>query len=201
MFCRDVYFRAGLTMPSSGWVIDLGANCGLFSIWAAINGAQVVAVEAQQGFADEILRLAAHNEVSTRVHVKTAIASGVAASGTGIGVLGDDQRWSTSSHAARARPDDVSIPELMSEYQIPKIDLLKMDIEGGEFAVLEENEDLSWLNQVDTIVLEVHSDFGNSAALIGRLRRHGFTVDLRDNDGRRLNPSSDFPDYAYCWRL
>jgi len=49
MYCRGVYLRSGLTMPSTGLVIDLGANQGLFAVWAALTGAQVVAVEAQQG--------------------------------------------------------------------------------------------------------------------------------------------------------
>ena len=40
MYCRNVYLRTGLTMPATGWVIDLGANRGLFSVWAAVTGAQ-----------------------------------------------------------------------------------------------------------------------------------------------------------------
>ena len=37
MYCRNVYLRTGLVMPDDGWVIDLGANRGLFSVWAAPN--------------------------------------------------------------------------------------------------------------------------------------------------------------------
>ena len=49
MYCRNVYLRTGLTMPVSGWVIDLGANNGLVLVWAAITEAQVVAVKAPPG--------------------------------------------------------------------------------------------------------------------------------------------------------
>src|SRR5487761_1479777 len=77
MYCRNVYLRTGLVMPRAGWVVDLGANHGLFSVWAAMAGAQVVAVEAQQGFAPIIGGLAAHNGVAARVRVETAIAGGV----------------------------------------------------------------------------------------------------------------------------
>ena len=200
MFCRDVYLRAWLIMPSSGWVIDLGANCGLFSVWAACNGAEVVAVEAQHGFADEIRGLAARNGVSGRVHTEVAMASGMIASGAAVGVLADDHRWSASSHGAASRPADVSLPQLISAYQIGRVGLLKMDIEGGEFAVLAEDEDLGWLDAVDQIALEVHRGFGDVSALISRLRRHGFMVDLRDNDGGRIADASEHPDYAYCRR-
>ena len=200
MFCRDVYLRAGLIMPSSGWVIDLGANCGLFSVWAACNGAEVVAVEAQHGFADEIRGLAACNGVSDRVHTEVAMASGMIASGAAVGVLADDHRWSASSHGGVTRPADVSIPQLMSAYQIGRVGLLKMDIEGGEFAVLAEDEDLGWLDAVDQIALEVHAGFGDVSAMVSRLRRHGFTVDLCNNDGGRITDSTEHPDYAYCRR-
>ena len=135
MYCRNVYLRTGLVMPRAGWVIDLGANHGLFSVWAAMAGAEAVAVEAQQGFASVIRSLATHNGVETRVHVKTAVAGGVTAPGATVGVLADDHRWATTSHGAAQRPPGVSVPEIMSDYRIDRIGLLKVDIEGGEFAV------------------------------------------------------------------
>ena len=38
------------------------------------------------------------------------------------------------------RPADASIPRLMSDYRIDRLGLLKVDIEGGEFAVLSVDE-------------------------------------------------------------
>jgi hypothetical protein len=88
----------------------------------------------------------------------------------------------------------------MARYRIGQVSLLKVDIEGGEFALLSGNEDLSWLHRVDQIVLEVHRDYGDEAALIGRLQRAGFSVDLRDNHGQRTSATSGAVDYAYCNR-
>jgi FkbM family methyltransferase len=201
MYCRNVYLRTGLTMPTEGWVVDLGANNGLFAVWAAVTGAQVIAVEAQHDFAEKIRRLAKYNNVADRIAVEIALASGVASSGARVGVVADDLRWAATSHGAAARPVDVSMPELMSTYQIDRVGLLKVDIEGGEFAVLADTEDLSWLQGVDQLALEVHRGFGDTAALIERLRRHGFAIDLRDNDGGHTASASDHPDYAYCRRL
>jgi FkbM family methyltransferase len=199
MYCRNVYLRTGLAMPAHGWVIDLGANQGLFSVWAALSGASVVAVEAQQGFAKEINDLAAHNGVTQRVHVETAMASGVTVSGSQLGVVADDHRWATTSHGAPTRPADLSLPDLMSAYRIDRVGLLKSDIEGGEFAVFADSN-LSWLEKVDQLALEVHPIFGDAAALVSRLEDHGFTVDLRDNDGGRVPSDSDRLEYAYCRR-
>jgi FkbM family methyltransferase len=200
MYCRNVYLRTGFVMPRTGWVLDLGANCGLFSVWAALAGAQSVAVEAQQGFEPEIRCLAEHNGVSDRVHVKIALADGTVAVGATAGVLADDLRWAATSHGARQRPAGVSVPQLMSAHRIDRIRLLKVDIEGGEFAVFASGEDLRWLDQVERVVMEVHGDFGDAAALVGRLRQHGFAVDLRDNAGTRVSATSSRLDYAYFRR-
>jgi FkbM family methyltransferase len=200
MYCRNVYLRTGLSMPADGWVIDLGANRGLFSVWAAVTGAQVVAVEAQRDFAPLIQALAVHNDVQNRVHVEVGMASGVTHSGSAVGLLADDEVWASASHGAPARPRDLSVPELMARYWIDQIALLKVDIEGGEFALLAAGDDLSWLEQVNQIALEVHPDHGSPADLAESLRRHGFTVDLRDNDGLPAPADSTDVSYAYGWR-
>jgi FkbM family methyltransferase len=200
MYCRNVYLRTGLVMPQAGWVVDLGANHGLFSVWAAVAGAEVVAVEAQQGFAPVIRTLAAHNGVETRVHVKSALAGGATTSGAPAGYLGDDRRWANTSHGAPQRPAGVSVPEIMSEYGIDRIGLLKVDIEGGEFSVFGTGEDLRWLERVDQVVLEVHPDWGDAVGLIGRFQQYGYRVDLRDSDGIPVSARTGRVDYAYCRR-
>jgi FkbM family methyltransferase len=200
MYCRNVYLRTGFVMPHTGWVLDLGANLGLFSVWAALAGAQVVAVEAQQGFAPEIRRLAVHNGVGPQVNVEIALVGGTVTAGAAVGVVADDQRWAATSHGAPQRPAGVAVPQLMSAYQIGRIGLLKVDIEGGEFAVFGSDEDLRWLDQVDQVVMEVHPSFGDTAALIGRLRQYGFAIDLRDNAGTRVSATSGRLEYAYCRR-
>jgi FkbM family methyltransferase len=200
MYCRNVYLRHGMTMPTSGWVVDLGANQGLFSVWAALTGARVVAVDAQQGYAAEIRRLAAHNGVADRVHVEIAVAGGVTPAGSSAGMVADDEVWSATSHGSPTRPASMSVPQLMSAYLISRIGLLKADIEGGEFGLLAAGEDLSWLRLVDQFVLEVHPRFGDVAALARRLRRHGFVINLCDNDHREVAATSDRVNYAYCRR-
>jgi FkbM family methyltransferase len=200
MYCRNVYLRTGLIMPRSGWVIDLGANHGLFSVWAAVSGAQVVAVEAQQAFAPVIKDLAAHNGVTSRVHVEVALAGGAATPDATAGDLADDELWAATSHGAARRPATISVPGIMASYLIDRIDLLKVDIEGGEFAVFDEGEDLRWLERVDQMVMEVHPQWGDAVGLVDRLRRHGFSVEIRDNAGDRVSAGEKHFDYAYLRR-
>jgi FkbM family methyltransferase len=200
MYCRNVYLRTGLVMPSDGWVLDLGANCGLFSVWAAATGAQVVAVEAQQGFSSLISRLATYNGVSERVHVVNAFASGTKVSGKTVGSLADDAHWVGASHSTGDRPTDISVADIISSYHIDRVGLIKMDIEGGEFAVLAQDENLSWLEIVEQITLEVHSNFGDVPSLVRLLSSHGFLISSHDNDGIQVRPESPTVNYVYCAR-
>jgi FkbM family methyltransferase len=197
MYCRDVYLRTGLVMPRQGWVVDLGANRGLFSVWAARNGASALAVEAQGGFAREIRQLAAYNGVGGRVHVATVIAGGAVTPGSAAGLLADERVRAAVSHGA----PDKSIPALLAEYGIDRVGLMKMDIEGGEFAVLSAAEDLAWLSRVDQLAIELHGDHGDVAGLAGRLAERGFTRDIRDDGGRRVDPGSAAAAYGYFRRL
>lgn len=198
MYCRNVYLRTGLTIPADGWVVDLGANHGLFAVWAAVSGARVVAVEAQQGFAAEIRALAVSNGVADRVHVEAKLAGGTDAAL--IGEIADERTWAAASHAGVTRPANVSAPTLMSTYGMDRIGLLKMDIEGGEFAVLGTGENLDWLTRVDQLALEIHPQFGDAGALVERIRSHGFAADLRDNEGHPVAGTSPLLSYAYCRR-
>ena len=187
-------------MPRTGWVLDLGANRGLFAVWAALAGAQAVAVDSQQGFGSEIKRLAAHNGVGERVHVEIAVSRRRRQGGSDRGVVADDQRWATTSHGAPEWPPGVSVPQAMAAYQIGRIGLMKIDIEGGEFAVFGAGEDLGWLDQVGQEVMEVHPEWGDAAALVDRLARRGFTVTLRDNEGTSVCATSSRLEYAYLSR-
>jgi hypothetical protein len=116
-------------------------------------------------------------------------------------VLADDHQWAAASHGAAQRPVGVSLPEIMSDYRIDRIGLLKVDIEGGEFAVFGDDEDLRWLERVDQVAMEVHPAWGDAASLIDRLRQQGYSVDLRDNAGMPVTVQTGRVDYAYCRRL
>ena len=131
MYCRDMCLRTGLVMPRAGWVIDLGANRGLFSVWAALAGAHVVAVEAQLGFAPVIRGLAAHNGVANRVHVEIAVAGGARVPGATEGLSPMTTAGRRPRMARRSDPLACPMPEIMSDYRIDRIGMLKADIRAA----------------------------------------------------------------------
>lgn len=49
----------------------------------------------------------------------------------------------------------ISIMSLIEQYSIPRIDFLKMDIEGAEENIFSSNPEL-WLQYVDMLIIEIH---------------------------------------------
>ena len=56
------------------------------------------------------------------------------------------------------------------------VHLLKMDIEGSEFGLFEDNPD--WLNKILHIAMEVHPEFGDVSSLCEQIKRAGFRCKL-----------------------
>ena len=50
-----------------------------------------------------------------------------------------------------------SLPGLIRQFSIPRINILKMDIEGAEEAVFLSAPE-AWLNRVDLLIMEIHGD-------------------------------------------
>jgi FkbM family methyltransferase len=172
-------------------VVDLGANQGLFSLLAAHIAEKVIAVEAQSGMHEQYLgpRLAhCHN-----VH----LIHGLIAARTGV--FARREARSVASHWD-VEPQELTFSELMRQSQIDRVDFLKCDIEGSEFALFEEGDD--WLASIRRIALEFHCEFGDVASLAARLRQFGFQVRLRDSNLLPIEAASNgtATGYLYAWR-
>lgn len=67
-----------------------------------------------------------------------------------------------------------TIPSLMVRYSIPRIDILKMDIEGAEEAIFLSKPE-NWLSRIELLIIEIHGPHIES--LISRvLNENGFSM-------------------------
>lgn len=180
---RELYVRK-LYLPSPEFriragdrVVDLGSNAGLFSIFAAASGARVVAVDAQSGFAAAVDENARRNRCRDRITFEAAMVG----SGGAFSAPEDALR---GSHG-EVVPAVMTMDELMTRHALDRIDFLKCDIEGAEFALFREPA--PWLDRVERIAMEVHPEFGDVAAVASLLRARGFRVQVTDD---KLRPSS-----------
>lgn len=68
----------------------------------------------------------------------------------------------------------VSLPSLIRQFDIPRLDILKMDIEGAEEALFVKNPEV-WLDRVNWLIIEIHSE--SILDVISRvLKEHGFSM-------------------------
>lgn len=175
MYCRRVYFvRDGFGVSDGDTVVDLGANIGLFTTLAAVAGARTIAVEAQSGFLSAIQANLRRNNAEDRAEVVHALV------GARTGVLSSDANRG-SSREWGDEPERIGMPELLARCGVTTVDLLKVDIEGSEFDLFQED---SFLDGVRRIAMEVHPPHGDVAALKQRVEGHGFDVILLDSEGR-----------------
>jgi FkbM family methyltransferase len=136
---RRGYARHGFTpSPGERW-LDLGANVGAFTVWAAMHGADVIAFEPEPGCLGMAARNVRLNAVEHRVHL------------VGAAVWPDDSRTEMSMSVNGAQ-GNVWRSSLLKRWRggtdilVPVVDVrpfwlpgtcVKMDIEGAEMPILE----------------------------------------------------------------
>lgn len=135
-----------------GTVVDLGANIGMFGAFASSRWpkAQIVAFEPDPGNASIHERLIAANDLSDRWQLVRAAA------GNHDGYISFVAGLNATSHAANASSGEptVEVPIVDALPRIQGVDLLKMDIEGGEWSILTDQRFREAPPQV--VVLEYH---------------------------------------------
>jgi FkbM family methyltransferase len=89
-----------------------------------------------------------------------------------------------------------TVEEVMDAHHLDRIDFLKMDIEGAEFRIFRDSA--HWLERVDNLAMEVHSDAGDPTEIVDRLRAAGFKVKWLSDSGYAT--SSRDAGYIYASR-
>jgi FkbM family methyltransferase len=130
-------------------VLDLGANIGLFGVWVLdqFPDAQITSVEPDP---DNARVLAATIGVNPRNAWKLIEA----AAGTDVGTVRFVASGHTTSHVAQRGEKGTDVPAVDALELAAEADLLKVDIEGGEWALLDDSR-LRSLGAV-AVVLEYH---------------------------------------------
>lgn len=143
-------------------IVDLGANRGLFTVAASKVADKVISVECDvKEMPDKYKQVMQMNDVSN-----TYLLSKFASNFT------DDK--------------NISLNEIVKEFNLDEISFLKMDIEGSEKELFAEN--LEWLNITKEIAMEVHPCFGVDVhAIIELLNNQGFSTLLFDLDLRKVD--------------
>jgi FkbM family methyltransferase len=78
----------------------------------------------------------------------------------------------------KIRVASISFSDLCHSFHLSSVDLLKMDIEGGEYAVFEKMTSADF-EKIQAIILEYHSTkLKNYTIIEKKLRENGFGVEI-----------------------
>lgn len=176
---REVWMDGAYRLPFAmqpSVVVDLGSNIGLASAWfyQQFNCEQIIAVEAN-----------AANAALTRMNFESNHIPGEVLEAA-IGPEDGEAQFESfdESNVGRiagggASANTVTVKMISMESvlrmlpEAKRIDLVKMDIEGGEALLFSRNT--SWLDRVDAIIAELHPDLVDCAPLTAVIEAAGFT--------------------------
>jgi FkbM family methyltransferase len=166
--------------PETKLIVDAGANTGFATNYyaATFPNARVVAIEPEAGNV-KILKNNCEGLPNVTIY-ETALwpTSGrIELTDPGFGSWAYSVKDERSS-VGIGSVETSTIDEILQQHG-GHIDILKLDIEGAEFDLMKSNP--SWLNRVDTIVVELHDRFrpGCAQMFYGALAGRPFNQEIR----------------------
>lgn len=159
-------------------IIDAGGNIGLSSLKFAKNfpNARIIALEPDDGnyrqfvknvgkLSEQVLPLERalwRDDATVYLHSD----------------FRDGREWarSVSDRSTEDAVEGVSISSLIREYRLETIDLLKIDIEGGEADIFQPSSDLSFLDVIKIIAIEIHDERSCRERILEMLRAKRFVL-------------------------
>lgn len=156
----------GIALPfSPDTIVDAGAYTGLSSVYLAIRypGARIIALEPSSS---NFELLASNTEQFPNVEaVRVALWASpgeLTLRDPGAGA------WAFRVDGEQARPGEsqprgselvhaTTMSEILSDFDLGRVNLLKIDVEGSELEIFNDSE--KWLEHVDAIMVELHDRF------------------------------------------
>ena len=167
MFANDVYLRRFPNLSSAATVVDLGSNRGLFLVIAksVLHAETAIGVEPCKFYDKSFSLLCECNAIEQNSVTRLAALIGPCLN-EGI----------------------ITMDDLIARHNVRRIDFLKCDIEGAEYALFDNGD--SWLPIVKNLAMELHPTFrlGVVEMITSRLSHHGFSWVTTDQFDRVAVP-------------
>ncbi len=197
MFVKEEY---GVALPTATpSIIDCGANIGLAMLYfkARYPGAKVLCFEPNPAGADLVERHIRENNLRD-VAVQRA-ACGAAPGEASFFVNATDSILS-SFDRERAKADaEIKVPVVrLSEFIQAPVDLLKIDVEGAEWAIFEDLIAAGKMPLIRSLIVEYHHQIGGRPAELSRflafIEAAGFRYEITAEVAKRQRFKGAFQD-------
>jgi len=186
VFAHGVYDRVLRQIRPGETVIDVGSQCGIFALAAAVRGASVRCYEPIGENVERLLDNARLNGYEMQVTTRNVAVAGTRGTKT-LYTVEDDTGGSTffpSIHPdwlqnGRMRSlsvECVTLDDLVAECGKTVCEYVKLDCEGAEYDILR-GADPAVLRRVRTLIMEYHPN-GDVAEIVQLLRGAGFHVEV-----------------------
>jgi len=184
---RDEYGLRADPLPPGAVVIDVGANIGMFAVYAAVaaGASRVVAYEPFPESFALLQRNAEGNRLSAITPRRRAVAGTAGTRALFLaGRHGTNSLFGDGGEAVQV--DCLTLADVLAGEAIERCHFLKLDCEGAEYEILlAASADV--LARIDRIALEYHD--AKTSHTHGELRvwleQHGFAVRTRDHVSSR----------------
>jgi FkbM family methyltransferase len=168
--------------PEPGLILDLGANVGYTTAYflSRFPRARLLAVEPDAGNFALLQRNVAPYEPRAKL-LRAAIWSRSVPLVLSEAPYRDSREW--SRQVRECRPGEIpefpgiEMKDLLRDSGESRISILKLDVEGAEREVFTAS-DLTWLNRVDRIAVELHDEFCEQA-FFQAIAPHPFRISKR----------------------
>jgi len=193
-FEKNYQFVAATNFQRPLRIVDCGSNIGLSAIWFLQNypGCELTCYEADTRLA----QLAKANIQRAGFSGDQVINAAVWTEDGKIGFAGSGDDKGSVSHESEMQVDCIDLSRAIPE----ETDLLKMDIEGAEFPVLQKLFETGAIQRVKRIAVELHdvdAHLGEFAQLLTAFENDGFFVRFRGGNLPWLDAKTatllDFP--------
>jgi len=185
IFTKQNYVNDFVAIPTGSVVVDVGANVGAFSIFAARWAARVVAFEPEPGNFACLQRNIELNNLGSVRALNMAVAN---TTGTQQFCVAEQQHSGSHSFFLERYDEAIDVETICLEDLLEKeglgvIDFLKLDCEGMEIDILN-GLSVAVSRRITRIALEFHGSTGASGQeLAATMDRLGYEVKMGEERG------------------
>lgn len=199
IFTKRRYEHPGFQIGPTDTVVDIGANMGIFVLWAARRATQGKVLAIEPTSAIDVLRMnVERNGLRNVVPIQAACGTDGGAfeivTYPGFNIVNHRSNWRPKfwtrvfikllygkyqSEPVVERASVKSLRRMLDESGVERVNYLKCDCEGGEYEIFR-GLDADTFSRIDKIAMEFHeySPDQHRQELIEILQRHGFTVEV-----------------------